>query len=221
MKEDIRDMVRACVHTGHMHVDHVRQPRQGYPVTGVRRRESPGDALAGQASGDIRIVPHIERVVERHKVVVSQGPVDGQCDRDQNGDGSEHRTGGNPSGGGCAKLVRDDGSRCSARLARTHGAVAMCSSRLHVLVQCFAQRFSLRNIDPSGRPFLHGIGRKWQVIQHLVPALERTDLPLSAAYGVPGSSGLPLSPHLGRSIHLRETFRRHTLPRLRGKMSPI
>jgi hypothetical protein len=71
VQRDAHPMVRPCIETEALHVEHVRQPSQRMPVRRVRRFESPRDGVRAQAFEHVRVGVDVGAVVEAHEAVVA------------------------------------------------------------------------------------------------------------------------------------------------------
>jgi hypothetical protein len=69
MKQQIDKMVPFWVQTEKPAVEHMRQPGQGVPISGVCSSKSPFDAVSGQAGLHILIFGYVLIIVVVYKIV--------------------------------------------------------------------------------------------------------------------------------------------------------
>ena len=69
MDHRVHEQMPACVQTKDLAVNHMREPSEGMPVCGMKRRERPCYSFQRQAADDHRVIPDVDVVVEADKLM--------------------------------------------------------------------------------------------------------------------------------------------------------
>jgi hypothetical protein len=83
MEEEIHQMVPPRTHSEELHIQHVGEPRQGMPVTGMTCREGPLQTSHGQTGLYMRVIGDIHIIIVVDEVMIFYRPIDGGSDNDQ------------------------------------------------------------------------------------------------------------------------------------------
>ena len=84
VKHDVVQMMSGGFESEHLHVRHVRHPRQRMPVTGVELGECPFHGLGIDSLFDVRILGDVIGIIKRDEAAVFDSEVGGNRKRHQN-----------------------------------------------------------------------------------------------------------------------------------------
>jgi hypothetical protein len=77
MKNEIHQVVPPRTHSEELNIQHVGEPRQGMPVTGMTRREGPFKTFHGQTGLYLRVLGDIHIIIIVDELMILHLPVDG------------------------------------------------------------------------------------------------------------------------------------------------
>ena len=70
MEKQVDKMVPAGAQAKELHIEHVRNPGYGMPISLVTRAEGPLEIIPRQPTHDVRIVNDVKAIIEFDKIVV-------------------------------------------------------------------------------------------------------------------------------------------------------